>query len=70
MLGPDLAQSQWRKSSFSGVNGCVECAVTSDGWIAIRDSKNPDAGVQRYNRLEWEAFLAGVHNGEFDYPLN
>lgn len=40
----------WRKSSFSGDGGtgggnCVEAALLPGGRFALRDSKNPDAGV-------------------------
>jgi uncharacterized protein DUF397 len=35
----------WRKSTFSTDNGaCVEVAALSDSQVAIRDSKNPEAG--------------------------
>ena len=57
----------WRKSSFSNGGGCVEAAQLSGGLIGVRDSKNPDAGHQVYNAVEWRAFLAGVRNNEFDY---
>jgi hypothetical protein len=60
----DLA---WRKSSFSAANGCVEAAPLQGGLIAVRDSKNPQGGHLVYNAHEWQAFLAGVRNGEFDY---
>lgn len=41
---------QWRKSSYSGDGGngggeCVEVAWLADDRIALRDSKNPDAGT-------------------------
>jgi hypothetical protein len=64
---PDVADLSWRKSSFSNGNGCVEAAPMNNGLIAVRDSKNPQAGHQVYNALEWRAFLAGVRNGEFDH---
>jgi hypothetical protein len=57
---------QWRKSSFSN-NTCVEAALYGDGRIAVRDSKTPSAGFLLYDAAEWRAFLAGVHNGEFEY---
>jgi hypothetical protein len=50
----------WRKSSRSGTNGCVE--------VAVRDSKDRNGPVLRFNAHEWEAFLAGVRNGEFEQP--
>ena len=42
----DLTGARWRKSSYSGDTGgeCVEVADLT-GHIAIRDSKNPAAGV-------------------------
>ncbi len=55
----------WRKATASGANGCVEVAALSHG-VAIRDSKNPDGPVLRYTQHEWNAFLDGAKNGEFD----
>ncbi len=56
----------WRKSSFSGVNGCIEVAPLGQGRLALRDSKNPDDGFFVYNAHEWQSFLLGVRAGEFD----
>ena len=67
MSDSDLAGLTWRKSSFSGQNGCVEAAQLPGGLIAVRDSKNPQVGHQVYDAMEWRAFLTGVRHGEFDY---
>lgn len=44
----DVRELAWRKSSRSGVSGdndnCVEIAF-ADHTVAIRDSKNPTAGI-------------------------
>lgn len=56
----------WRKAAASGNNGCVEVAALPDG-IAIRDSKDPNGPVLRYNQHEWSAFLDGAKKGEFDH---
>ena len=66
----DLADAQWRKSSFSGGNGnsCVEVAFLSEGDVAVRDTKNRTLPAHRYTAAEWEAFVAGVRAGEFDRP--
>jgi Domain of unknown function (DUF397) len=61
----DLATATWRKSSHSGSNGCVEVAH-GDGQVAVRDSKDPSGPMLLFTRLEWQAFLAGVQDGEFD----
>jgi len=60
--------TRWIKSSKSGTNGgnCVEVARLDDGTIGVRDSKNPDEAVLRFTRAEWEAFLDGVAQREFD----
>jgi Domain of unknown function (DUF397) len=62
-----VLKNEWFKSSFSGNtdNSCVEVRYTDDG-IEVRDTKNRDAGQLSYTRAEWAAFLAGVHNGEFE----
>jgi hypothetical protein len=62
----DAEDLQWRKSSFSSTNGCVEVAPWGEALVAVRDSKNPDGGIQVYNHHEWRSFLKGVRNGEFD----
>ena len=61
----DLATANWRKSSHSGNNGCVEVAY-GDDQIAVRDSKDLSGPMLLFTPLEWRAFLAGVRDGEFD----
>jgi hypothetical protein len=58
----------WRKSSHSGNNGGVEIAL-DPAEVAVRDSKHREGPVLRFNAHEWEAFLAGVRNGEFERPM-
>jgi hypothetical protein len=64
----DLSRAVWRKSSRSGGNGgnCVEVARNLPGVVAVRDSKDPDGPVLTFTAAEWEAFTAGVRDGEFD----
>jgi hypothetical protein len=69
----DIPGSAWRKSRRSnGQAACVEVAVTegskegSDHVITVRDSKNPDGPKLTFTPAEWEAFTAGVRDGEFD----
>jgi Domain of unknown function (DUF397) len=57
----------WAKSSLSYANGnCVEVAGLSDDLIRIRDSKNPNGPMLQFTPAEWDAFVGGVRNGEFD----
>ncbi len=75
----DLTNVRWRKASYSGGNagGCVEVTVTRDTTIAphksgedvlymMRDSKDPDGPKLAFTAAEWDAFIAGVKDGEFD----
>ncbi|GID96205.1 DUF397 domain-containing protein [Amorphoplanes digitatis] len=55
----------WRSATACNGGNCVQVAATDDG-VAVRDSKNPDGGVQLYTASEWRSFLAGAKNGEFD----
>ena len=61
----DLSPERWRKSSYSGVNGCVEVALVADE-SPVRDSKDRSGPTLRFTPEEWRAFLAGARDGEFD----
>jgi len=59
----------WRTSSRSGTNGaCVEVAFLPNGNVAVRDSKDHAKAPHIYTATEWQAFIAGVKDGEFDQP--
>jgi Domain of unknown function (DUF397) len=66
-LRVDLSQAVWRKSSASGPysDNCVEVAFVNDA-IAVRDSKHPDGPVLLFTQGEWDAFVGGAKDGEFD----
>lgn len=55
------------KSSHSGAgnNNCVE-VVIRETEVLVRDSKNPEVPPLRFTAPEWEAFIRGVLDGEFD----
>jgi hypothetical protein len=44
----------------------VEVASNLPGIIAVRDSKVKGGPTLVYTPKEWEAFIAGVKDGEFD----
>jgi hypothetical protein len=64
-------QAAWHISTFSanGGGGCVEAGPLADGSgrIAVRHSRRPQGAFIVYTRPEWDAFLAGVQSGEFDF---
>lgn len=61
-----ISNEAYRKSTFSGSNGCVEVCLLDDGTIGLRDSKDRSKEPHLFTATEWQAFLAGVRNGEFD----
>jgi len=68
----DLSRVQWRISSRSGdTDGetCVEAGPLNDGTgrVALRHSQHPDGPVIIYALAEWNAFLAGAKDNEFDF---
>jgi hypothetical protein len=57
----------WIKSSLSFSNSnCVEVASLPEKEIGVRDSKDVDGPFLRFTPDEWDAFIGGVRNGEFD----
>jgi hypothetical protein len=64
----DSKFTNWRKSSLSsGGDNCVEVAVATDGHVGVRDSKQRGRGpVLEFTPTEWDAFLGGVKDGQFD----
>ncbi len=63
----DLDNAVWRKSTRSGPysDNCVEVAFVG-GAIALRDSKNPTGPALIFTPAEWDAFVEGAKDGEFD----
>jgi hypothetical protein len=76
----DLTTVRWHKACTSGAEGrsaCVEVTATKDTSVAphksgedvlylMRDSKDPNGPVLAFTPAEWDAFIAGVKDGEFD----
>lgn len=66
MQSADNTSGSWRKSSFSGYNtNCVEIGL-SGGAVGVRDTNNRQGGILNFTTAEWDAFIGGVRNGEFD----
>lgn len=64
----DFSSLTWIKASASSDTGaCVELAEAPAGWVAMRDSKNPQQQPLLFLSREIAAFLDGARNGEFDH---
>ena len=58
--------TEWVKASASDSGGqCVEMR-RGNGWIEIRDSKDPAGPVLRFDPAEFAAWIDGAKAGEFD----
>jgi hypothetical protein len=63
----DLSDVTWRRSSRSEAGGqSVEVAFLPDGFMAVRDSTKPEGPALIFTPAEWDAFVGGVQDGEFD----
>ena len=51
-LGIDVVAQHWQRSGV--------------GWVLMRVAGDPAGRILVYDRHEWECFLDGVRNGEFD----
>jgi len=68
MPASELTGAEWRKSRRSGPQGgqCVEIAHLPNGQVAIRNSRHPAGPALVFSSSEWDAFVGGVKDGEFD----
>jgi Domain of unknown function (DUF397) len=74
-LGIDVAAQAWQRSGQG--DGAIEiafaqaAAADSAGpapgqWVLMRVAGDPERRVLVFDRHEWECFLDGARNGEFD----
>jgi hypothetical protein len=64
---PDPRRAQWRKSTRSTLNNCVEVAFLGSH-VAVRDFKDRRGPVLTFTVAEWRAFLDGIREGVFERP--
>jgi hypothetical protein len=64
----DVFGASWRKSTYSQYNGnCVEVGLLPDR-VGVRDTKDNGTGpVLIFTGAEWDAFIAGAKEGQFDH---
>ena len=66
-LGIAIDAQTWRRSGAG--DGAIEVAfVEALGrtWVLTRVAGDPNGLVSVYNQHEWECFVDGAKNGEFD----
>lgn len=63
-----VADADFIRSSYTEsqkYTWCVEVARKKQG-VAVRNSRDNGAGTLFFTNNEWQAFVKGVKNGEFD----
>jgi hypothetical protein len=71
-LGVDVGAQAWQRSGMA--DGTIEIAFVTarlpggndQDWVLMRVADDPEGRVLVYDRFEWECFLDGAKNGEFD----
>lgn len=59
----DLTGAEWLSNSQGSHN--VQIAFV-EGYIAMRDRRQPDGPALIFTPAEWRAFVLGARDGEFD----
>jgi hypothetical protein len=61
--------TKWIKSKISAQQGaCVEVSKDEYG-VKIRNSRMPEASLPRFTFQEFDAFIKGAKDGDFDHLL-
>ncbi|MBV9379131.1 MAG: DUF397 domain-containing protein [Streptosporangiaceae bacterium] len=69
-LGIDPGAQAWQRSGEG--SGTIEIAFPAGDawargdWVLMRVAGDPEGRILVFDRHEWECFLDGVRNGEFD----
>jgi len=58
----------WRKSTASASTNCVEVSALGNS-ILVRNTKDRSGPTVAFTTEEWNAFIIGVRDGEFDVPV-
>lgn len=60
--------AKWKRTpTASGAGGTLEIGYGDNGLIGLRLANDPDGIILIYTPAEWDAFLEGVRDGEFDF---
>ncbi|WP_405526868.1 DUF397 domain-containing protein [Streptomyces canus] len=53
----------WRTSSYTGTENCVEVADNDPQHVMVRDTKSHDRGLMVIQRTAWTAFVKYAKQG-------
>ena len=68
MPAGEITGAVWVKSTLSGPTGgnCLEVAFLGHGQVAVRNSRHASGPALVFTTAEWDAFIGGAKDGEFD----
>ncbi|GGM28332.1 DUF397 domain-containing protein [Dactylosporangium sucinum] len=61
----DSSRAQWRSAPGGSHGSRVEVAFVDD-LIGLRNGADPDSPILVFTQAEWDAFVLGAKDGEFD----
>ena len=61
----DTSRAVWQSAPGDGGDSRVEVAFVDD-LIGLRNGADPESPVLVFTQAEWDAFVAGAKDGEFD----
>lgn len=62
--------ADWRRTTDEdGTPGKLEIGFADNGLVALRYAEEPDGTILIYTPEEWDAFVEGVKDGEFDIEV-
>ncbi|MFC7382600.1 DUF397 domain-containing protein [Sphaerisporangium rhizosphaerae] len=62
----DISDVTWLSAPGSASDDRIEIAYLPGGAVALRNPADPNGTVLRFTPGEWNAFVLGVRDGEFD----
>lgn len=62
--GASANESDFRSSSFSASDDCVEVAFSGHR-VRVRNSRDPRRPALNFSLRQWSAFVSGIRNGDF-----
>ncbi len=66
----DVSSGRWvRPDTDDESAGELEIGFADNGLVAIRRAGDPDGTICIYTAEAWDAFVAGVHDGELDLAV-
>jgi hypothetical protein len=64
----EATRAEYRTSSFSQMDNCVEVLLEPHGPVRVRDTKDRSRPAVSFPTGPWQAFVGAIRAGEFGRP--